>query len=331
MERNPPDANDASLPAPQPAEPQAQEPARVFLSHASEDAEAANTLCAALEGLGRRCWIAPRDLRGGMPYGGEITRALRSAASVVVLVSQHANRSPYVLREIDLAASLGVPVVTVRLEEVPPSDEMAFYLGKDQWVDALHPPMRAHAPRIEQALRRAEDGRERQRAAPPPQAWKPPRESVLEELSADLTRYQDLTLKLKATLEEATGVLVQQPEAHRILLEATLAYNAFAPGFMKRLAGYRASVRKYWGDGPLAQFDRVHEQVEQGVYRGALFGLNGVRARLNELLNATAPDPAAWQQLDQDKREPLQRLHAALEELGRLSLSLLAGLEHVGG
>jgi hypothetical protein len=110
-------------------------------------------------------------------------------------------------------------------------------------------------------------------------------------------------------------------------LEATLAYNAFAPAFMKRLADYRASVRKYWGEAPLAEFDRVHQQVEHGVYRGALFGLNGVRAQLNELMNATAPDPRAWRQLDEEKREPLRRLHEALDDLAKGSMGLLARLE----
>ena len=44
----------------------------VFISYASHDAALANNVAAALEGLGLKCWIAPRDVTPGAHYASEI-------------------------------------------------------------------------------------------------------------------------------------------------------------------------------------------------------------------------------------------------------------------
>jgi hypothetical protein len=41
----------------------AGDPARVFISYASQDASVAQKVCSALEEAGFRCWMAPRDVR----------------------------------------------------------------------------------------------------------------------------------------------------------------------------------------------------------------------------------------------------------------------------
>jgi len=320
---------DASPPDPATSDaaggPAADSPAaaRVFVSHSSEDAAAATALCEALEAEGLSCWIAPRDVAGGTPYAREITRAIRSARAVLLLLSRAACRSDYVLREIDLAASASVPVVAVRLEEVRPSDDLAFYIGKEQWIDALHPPIRAHLPRIRAALATASRPRE---GDAPEAAWAPPREAALKALSSDLRRYQDLTWRLKATMEEATSVLVGDAAARQTLLEATLAYNGFSPGFIDRIASHRAAVRKYWGDAHVPDFDYLHHLAEEDVYRGALFRLNPVRARLNALF-ATPGDAAACAELDRTKRPLLDALQERLDALARAAIDFLGALE----
>jgi hypothetical protein len=83
---------------------------RVFMSYASEDGDLANTVCAHLERAGLSCWIAPRDVTPGREYASEIMRGIEACDSVVLLLSEHANASPMVRKEIERAISKGKPV-----------------------------------------------------------------------------------------------------------------------------------------------------------------------------------------------------------------------------
>jgi TolB-like protein len=113
-----------------------QADARVFLSYASQDAAVAQALCAALEGAGQRCWIAPRDVRAGDAYAAAIVQAINSCRMLVLLLSRSAIDSPHVLREVERASSKKRPVLAVRLDtcELPP--ELEYFLSANQWLDA---------------------------------------------------------------------------------------------------------------------------------------------------------------------------------------------------
>ena len=60
----------------------------VFISYASADNSAAESIVAALERAGIMCcWIAPRDVTPGVFYADAIVQALNAARLVVVLLS----------------------------------------------------------------------------------------------------------------------------------------------------------------------------------------------------------------------------------------------------
>jgi TolB-like protein len=109
---------------------------RVFLSYASQDAAAAQRLCAAIESAGQRCWIAPRDVRAGEAYAAAILQAINSCRMLVLLLSRSAIDSPHVLREVERASSKKRPVLAARLDssELPP--ELEYFLSANQWLDA---------------------------------------------------------------------------------------------------------------------------------------------------------------------------------------------------
>ena len=48
------------------------------------------------------------------------------------------------MREIDKAASLGLPIIPFRIEDVPLSDEMQYYVSSPHWLEALIPPVEEH-------------------------------------------------------------------------------------------------------------------------------------------------------------------------------------------
>ena len=48
----------------------------LFVSHVSEDRDAATQVVEELERRGLRCWIAPRNVRPGRPFDDEIAEAV---------------------------------------------------------------------------------------------------------------------------------------------------------------------------------------------------------------------------------------------------------------
>jgi hypothetical protein len=106
-----------------------------FISYASENREKADEICASLEGRGLVCWMAPRDVRAGREYADEIILGLERSAAVVLVLSEAANTSVFVLREVERAVSKEINVVPVRIEEVTPSPGLELFISGTHWLD----------------------------------------------------------------------------------------------------------------------------------------------------------------------------------------------------
>jgi hypothetical protein len=125
----------------------------VFISHSSKDKTTADATCAALEAAGIRAWIAPRDVSPGTEYAAAIVDAIESCRLMVVIVSSNANASRQIHREIERAASRGVPILPMRIEAIVPTKSMAYFLGEIHWLDALSPPLTTHLERLVNTIR----------------------------------------------------------------------------------------------------------------------------------------------------------------------------------
>ena len=125
----------------------------VFISHSAQDKKVAETICAALEDSGIRCWVAPRDVRPGHSFPGEITRAIQQSKVMLMIFSRHSNSSEQVLREVQLAVDCHVPIVRLRIEDIPLSDDLRYYLSTPHWLDALTHPLSKHIPPVAAAIR----------------------------------------------------------------------------------------------------------------------------------------------------------------------------------
>ena len=97
---------------------------QIFLSHSSKDAVIAGQICEQLEKNGAKCFIAPRDIRPGKEYAEEIINGIDKSAAMVLLMSQNANSSPHVLREVEHAVSSGTPILVYKMEEVALSQSL---------------------------------------------------------------------------------------------------------------------------------------------------------------------------------------------------------------
>lgn len=113
----------------------------VFVSYSTKDSTAAKAACAALEAAKIRCWMAPRDIVPGARWGASIVRAINECRVMVLIFSGNANTSAQVHREVDQAFGKGKAVLPLRIEDIRPADELAYYLDTVHWLDALTPPM----------------------------------------------------------------------------------------------------------------------------------------------------------------------------------------------
>src|SRR5262250_1869014 len=79
--------------------------AAVFISYASQDAEVAQSICAALRQAGFEVWIDQSALRGGDAWDASIRRQIKECALFVPLISAHteARAVGYFRREWHLA------------------------------------------------------------------------------------------------------------------------------------------------------------------------------------------------------------------------------------
>jgi serine/threonine protein kinase len=127
----------------------------LFISYSNENQGIAEAICGAFEADNIPCWIAPRDVHGGRPYPGQITQAIREARILLLILTEAANRSKHVLREVERAAHCQNYLLTFRIEPVAPGDDLAYFLGADQWVDGFRPmpPARHFAVLIRHARR----------------------------------------------------------------------------------------------------------------------------------------------------------------------------------
>jgi len=125
----------------------------VFISHSSKDKNVADAVVAALEAAGISCWVAPRDIAPGMDWGEAIVRGIAECKLMVLVYSSSSNRSPQVKREVERAVARNKALVPLRIEDVPLSPSMEYFISSPHWLDALTQPMAEHLVRLVEAVR----------------------------------------------------------------------------------------------------------------------------------------------------------------------------------
>ncbi len=124
-----------------------------FISYSSKDKTIADAVCARLEARGIRCWIAPRDVQPGQPYGEEIIDAIHDCRVMVLVLSANANASPHIPKEVERAVSGGVSVIPLRVENVLPAKSLDYFISSVHWLDAITPPFESHLESLANTIR----------------------------------------------------------------------------------------------------------------------------------------------------------------------------------
>jgi TolB-like protein len=116
----------------------------VFISYSSLDKNAAGIVCSILEQNGINCWIAPRDITPGLDFAEAIIDGIKSSRLFILVYTSSSNNSKQVIREVDRAVHFGLQVINLRLEDLPMSKQLDYYLSSVHWLDAMTPPLEKH-------------------------------------------------------------------------------------------------------------------------------------------------------------------------------------------
>jgi hypothetical protein len=108
----------------------------VFISYSSQDKAVADAICAAIEAKGSRCWMAPRNILPGVTWAEAINKAISRSRLMVLVFSSHANQSRQVEQEVNLAVHHGLVIIPCRIEDVPLSKTLEYYIATRHWMDA---------------------------------------------------------------------------------------------------------------------------------------------------------------------------------------------------
>ena len=120
----------------------------VFISYSSVDKTSAEIVCSILEENGVSCWIAPRDITPGLDFAEAIIDGIKSSKLFILVYSSNSGNSRQVIREVDRAVHTGLTVINLRLEDIPLSKQLEYYLSSVHWLDAITPPLEKHINKL---------------------------------------------------------------------------------------------------------------------------------------------------------------------------------------
>lgn len=123
-----------------------------FISYSHKDAQIAVAVQNILEQNKIRCWIDFRDALPGADYAGSIVRAIKASAVFILILSENSAKSAHVLNEINSAASAGITILPLKIDQSELNDNLEYYLGRTHWMDALTPPLEKHINKLAETV-----------------------------------------------------------------------------------------------------------------------------------------------------------------------------------
>jgi TIR domain len=109
----------------------------LFVSHVAENRTPAMEIVDELERRGTRCWIAPRDIRPGMPFDDAIVEAIETSRAMLLIFSDLCNESEYIRREVTVAGESRKTIIPFRIEDAQPRKGLRVRLSDLHWIDAF--------------------------------------------------------------------------------------------------------------------------------------------------------------------------------------------------
>src|SRR5215470_47373 len=125
----------------------------VFVSHSVKDKAVAEAVVTRLEADSTTCWIAPRDVVPGADWGESIIDAIESSRIMILIFSRNADASPQIKREVERAVNKGVYIIPFRVDDIPPTKSLEYFISTSQWMDAFLPPLERHLDNLAKTVK----------------------------------------------------------------------------------------------------------------------------------------------------------------------------------
>lgn len=106
----------------------------VFISYSSKKQASADAMRNLLNKNDIKTWMAPYDIPTGSEYTEVINKAIKKCSCFVLLFTNAAQDSKWVLREVERAVNYGKPIFPVQLEKFILNDSFEFLLSLDQFI-----------------------------------------------------------------------------------------------------------------------------------------------------------------------------------------------------
>lgn len=129
----------AAAPAPTAAAP-APPSDQVFVSYARANQAVVLPVIEGAKQAGRKFWLDQQGLTVGEGWAGEIVRAIRGAAGVVVMCSKAAFESDHVKREVYLADRYKRKLIPVFIEDATPPEDFEYFFAGVQHIKLYETP-----------------------------------------------------------------------------------------------------------------------------------------------------------------------------------------------
>ncbi len=108
----------------------------IFISYKSDEFNDALYVKTTLENNGFSCWMAPMDIAGGSNYASEIPKAIENCKIFVLILSDKAQNSKWIPKEVDQAISADKHIMPFMIEDCMLNNEFCFYLSNIQRYNA---------------------------------------------------------------------------------------------------------------------------------------------------------------------------------------------------
>lgn len=306
---------------------------KIFLSHASASKPLVRRLTEALPPHVER-WLDQDELSTGQKFGKHIEAGIRLECDfLIVFIDEAALASDWVQREVgiglerqrDLQRPFVLPVllgdVRVRMHEIGlPADEWLYLDARDHSdaglaasADRLQAELFKHASELVERLRDVD------------------RRALIDSLAEELADYEQVAFRWVAAMGNRIEVIATVQASFDHVRDCLAAYNAVADRFIPRLPTHRDRLTAAWRDRRSLCRDiaELVDEVEDEVYRGALYDLNEVLGLIHQTMLAHDKGPldaAALATAEARKTELLARAHSALERMTRHASELFGDL-----
>lgn len=296
---------------------------KIFLSHASESKSLVRRLTAGLPKHVER-WLDQDELATGQKFGQHIEAGIRSECDFfLVFIDEAALASDWVRREValgcerhrDLQRAFVLPIligdVAARLGELGlPADEWLYLDARDLSEAGIAASGAAIAAEL---FKHASELIERLRTTD--------RRALIDAFAGELAEFEQVAYRFVGSMTTPFDVLISVKASIDHVREALGAYNGIADRFIPRLPMHRDRLSAAWRERRsfTNRIGALIDQVEDGVYRGAMFDLNEAVSLLHELMVADAEKRLGAERLATDEARKTALLATAQSALDQMS------------